>query len=100
RQHPISTLFPTRRLFRSHAELVEVRWLLDIRRIGIPFVDFAGAAGDLSPERVLLGEVTIEPAVRLGVIRGLQQRADLLLAGPDRSEEHTSELQSRENLVC
>src|SRR5690606_36478656 len=58
------------------------------------------ATGD--PERpyvVVLGGSKVSD--NLGVIGNLLTKADrLLIGGGMRSEEHTSELQSRENLVC
>src|SRR3712207_7259656 len=76
RRPPRSTLFPYTTLFRS-----------GLRRLGFPVL-----------------EVLLEPAVDGGALGG-----DALdVAGPDlleehgavRSEEHTSELQSRQYLVC
>src|SRR5690606_23108597 len=43
---------------------------------------------------------TNSPLQRLGVIVSLTALEDLNIANTPRSEEHTSELQSRENLVC
>src|SRR3712207_7503336 len=86
RRPPRSTLFPYTTLFRSEHRapgVVEVdvnalrRGLLE----GGPEVRVAVADGDVEPE--LVGQ---EPA--------------LLLGPGDRSEEHTSELQSRQYLVC
>src|SRR5690606_41838998 len=73
---PSSTLFPYTTLFRSLLDhrLLEVD--LDLRRLGE-----GGAA-----------------AAKVGLLRvALAGLAHLV---GDRSEEHTSELQSRENLVC
>src|SRR3712207_8365845 len=81
RRPPRSTLFPYTTLFRS-------RW-----------VEANGVSAHLSPrERALLAkpnaEVTLEERTELrGYIEGLWA---LLW----RSEEHTSELQSRQYLVC
>src|SRR3712207_7096256 len=75
RRPPRSTLFPYTPLFRSGA---------DARR---RLRDRAGGRGGARPA--------------LRPLRGLR-RADprALLHGPARSEEHTSELQSRQYLVC
>src|SRR5690606_39669502 len=43
--------------------------------------------------------LSVRPA-HLQRLQDLKDAGRLLLAGPHRSEEHTSELQSRENLVC
>src|SRR3989442_2651707 len=70
RRPPRSTLFPYTTLFRSLGELAR-------RRRADP-----DRVGELSPE---LGEDLVE---------------GLLRRGERRSEEHTSELQSRPHLVC
>src|SRR3712207_7889341 len=76
RRPPRSTLFPYTTLFRSVVRLQQV----DLRRqLGQPERD------------VLVGRQG--PAERLALLQ--------VLAGPvQRSEEHTSELQSRQYLVC
>src|SRR5690606_41185458 len=88
---PLPTLFPYTTLFRSHsppptmtmppvtsADLDEDRVALDPGAIGPQVLDDRRA--------LALAGLVVEPAVVLGAF--------------DRSEEHTSELQSRENLVC
>src|SRR3712207_7215609 len=78
RRPPRSTLFPYTTLFRSRDALADGD---AYGRAGEPAVE---AAADLE--------------VQLVAVAGEQhQRAGL---GPDRSEEHTSELQSRQYLVC
>src|SRR5690606_40063089 len=57
-----------------------------------------------------LGQLTANPARHPWMARAIVREADAVMIGhinfhhpppdPDRSEEHTSELQSRENLVC
>src|SRR3712207_6974739 len=90
RRPPRSTLFPYTTLFRSAARVRRVRLHLDLdehRRVDEP--------ADLDHRR---GRRVI--AERLGV------RVGRLLPAVDvghehaRSEEHTSELQSRQYLVC
>src|SRR3712207_8735507 len=79
RRPPRSTLFPYTTLFRSPAPRVDVR-------------DTTGA-GDAFSAAVawaLAGGRPLEDAVRLAVAAGSLAR----------SEEHTSELQSRQYLVC
>src|SRR3712207_8096940 len=82
RRPPRSTLFPYATLFRS---LLDPRLALEVeRRDERPVVaDGADDRDELAPRRVGL-------------------RAELLDAVDDvaRSEEHTSELQSRQYLVC
>src|SRR5256885_9472699 len=80
RRPPRSTLFPYTTLFRSHETLLEGwvgpgsgRWRGSVRR----------------------------PGRKAGVESGLRLRQNSAGShGPDRSEEHTSELQSPCNLVC
>src|SRR3712207_7547989 len=86
RRPPRSTLFPYTTLFRSHA---------------VPFV----AARFRSDPRVVVLEVDVPDAVGVAAQpfhRGAA--AEAVVAGveaqPQRSEEHTSELQSRQYLVC
>src|SRR3712207_7405261 len=78
RRPPRSTLFPYTTLFRSAG--VERRGARERRGVG----------------RVLqLGLDEVEVAEVYGHARGQQEREH-----PERSEEHTSELQSRQYLVC
>src|SRR3712207_8353094 len=83
RRPPRSTLFPYTTLFRSELACLLGGQRLDGRSelAGVPGVDLLG---DVPGERVALPGVTGE---------GLAGRAG-------RSEEHTSELQSRQYLVC
>src|SRR2546422_7111511 len=71
RRPPRSTLFPYTTLFRSH--------VLTIRSI-------SGSA------RISIAPVARSPATR--------RRLSIISATTGRSEEHTSELQSRLHLVC
>src|SRR5690606_41472082 len=88
RGHPRSTLFPYTTLFRStlHAE---------------------GQCERHAPcrRRCACDGVTSSDAKVRGMVEGLPGRGVIFTVGYeglqlDRSEEHTSELQSRENLVC
>src|SRR3712207_6953014 len=85
RRPPRSTLFPYTTLFRS-------RWLVDGAA--------AGRRGELLQQRGVRADVALgEPCRRHGEAdRLLAGRAVVLRLG--RSEEHTSELQSRQYLVC
>src|SRR5688572_32739326 len=93
RRPPRSTLFPYTTLFRSdHAEVHHHRQDR-VQRLLVPAVrrGRGGEGGaDLVPEDVA--------APRPGAIsRGRHTRRRTVL---ERSEEHTSELQSQSNLVC
>src|SRR3712207_8027644 len=80
RRPPRSTLFPYTTLFRSHA-LPRVRPRLPARsRVGLQPL------------------ILLRARVREGAGRGFRHAR--ALARDQRSEEHTSELQSRQYLVC
>src|SRR5699024_12555182 len=80
---PISTLFPYTTLFRSLGE--------DDR--DVPF-GRGVEDGRVQPRQHLLPDPTV-----IGRVGAGEDRIDSL-GGPGRSEEHTSELQSRFDLVC
>src|SRR5256885_7487241 len=81
RRPPRSTLFPYTTLFRSAQ---------DVRALLLPVR--VGGAGDLRPGSVAAGApLDVLPDRPHGVRREADQ---------ERSEEHTSELQSPCNLVC
>src|SRR5690606_41130583 len=94
------TLFPYTTLFRSGDDLAVLR------------VAGRGTGGDdLRPgvRVVRTGRGDLAAGRRPGVVvepggdenrTGIRTRAELRPHGHRRSEEHTSELQSRENLVC
>src|SRR3712207_7842668 len=83
RRPPRSTLFPYTTLFRS---------LLRGRRAGL--ADVVAADRNRVPVRHLGG------AVGEGVRDEAERRRGRVDVGAARSEEHTSELQSRQYLVC
>src|SRR5690606_40936542 len=91
---PRSTLFPYTTLFRSH--------MAEATMIAAP--EEALTPREIRLERA--ASILRWGAIANGVMVGLLMLAALLgglRAFPtlfDRSEEHTSELQSRENLVC
>src|SRR5690606_41824901 len=96
RPPPLSTLFPYTTLFRSRfaqehpAQAARVRE----RDAALPLelqLELGEARGPASTERF---RARLEPN---GIVAG---RADAPGHPEVRSEEHTSELQSRENLVC
>src|SRR3712207_4139527 len=82
RRPPRSTLFPYTTLFRSEEHHV-VKWLLS---------ELEGMAPDA--ERFEAKVTVLMENVRHHV---KEEESDLF---PERSEEHTSELQSRQYLVC
>src|SRR3712207_7672282 len=83
RRPPRSTLFPYTTLFRSPAmhgtygEDGDLMGLLEMA--GVPFVGCGVSASALAMDKIL---------------------AKLVAQSQERSEEHTSELQSRQYLVC
>src|SRR3712207_9511469 len=98
RRPPRSTLFPYTTLFRSLQHLLE-----DGQRALVVPVGH-GLVGDLLPVTAL--ELRVDDAVvalleeRRVVVGGRAVEDRDLRAGLVRSEEHTSELQSRQYLVC
>src|SRR3712207_8496743 len=76
RRPPRSTLFPYTTLFRS------VRGHVEPRRAGVARAEHRARRGP---------EVELERVALANLVEGLAE---------DRSEEHTSELQSRQYLVC
>src|SRR3712207_7942612 len=85
RRPPRSTLFPYTTLFRSQDDEQVVLVLVDLR----PLV----AREDVFVVERVEVEVLLEPGA-IGSSRALD------VDPPERSEEHTSELQSRQYLVC
>src|SRR3712207_7575156 len=81
RRPPRSTLFPYTTLFRS-------RQPGDVAREGHGHLGQRG------------GERRVELVHEDRPVLGWQREAPVLRRRPDRSEEHTSELQSRQYLVC
>src|SRR5438105_9968573 len=79
RRPPRSTLFPYTTLFRSLTD-----------------------PGDMEPSFAFIGSVTMNAVIRAMRSRfaGLSREQKSILRAIKRSEEHTSELQSRVDLVC
>src|SRR2546427_1621636 len=85
RRPPRSTLFPYTTLFRSSRRTSE------LRRVSLQtMVDSRTAQKERGPPSPRI------PSGRVGDTRGLSGPRSFL----NRSEEHTSELQSQSNLVC
>src|SRR5690606_41675277 len=93
RRPPGSTLFPYTTLFRSELVAEDVPWF-QIRREDLVEVQVAAADRGRGHPHDHIGRFLY---ARVGHLL----HAHVLDALPgERSEEHTSELQSRENLVC
>src|SRR3712207_7537198 len=91
RRPPRSTLFPYTTLFRSLAPALDPS-----------DTDPQRASADLATAAALHARILIALGDPHGARTwaGFAHAAELRLHGPDRSEEHTSELQSRQYLVC
>src|SRR3712207_8651978 len=89
RRPPRSTLFPYTTLFRS-PRLAEIIRLVEVGPEVVPLVHRRGDVGRRGVVRRGVERVDLNPF-------GDALRRDVL---PARSEEHTSELQSRQYLVC
>src|SRR5689334_24767805 len=87
RRPPRSTLFPYTTLFRSHDQVLE---------------NFQGTELKLHFERIVNGTMraSIKPQLVYLIPKTFKGTAKELLYKYDRSEEHTSELQSQFHLVC
>src|SRR5690606_41264693 len=94
---PMLTLFPYTTLFRSlRGDIVEVLWKKEnLRNMDNDLMDINQVLLDYS--KLKDGKVH---ALRKNHPNLLQYDKSSELKLTDRSEEHTSELQSRENLVC
>src|SRR3712207_8496963 len=88
RRPPRSTLFPYTTLFRSHRALVDARLVEDVD---------AGLCDDVGHGGSLPGTRSSNRWPGPGLVVRDQYDPP---PGPPRSEEHTSELQSRQYLVC
>src|SRR3712207_7658933 len=85
RRPPRSTLFPYTTLFRSQEDLLKGEWLAIVQR-----ADDMSRKTKLYEQEVILLDQTL----------ALMQKEYVTGATTLRSEEHTSELQSRQYLVC
>src|SRR3712207_7159737 len=86
RRPPRSTLFPYTTLFRSHSRVAVAQ---------TPYSSFPGSATRL--ERISGAWTDLQHIVHQGMT---QYDATFWVGANARSEEHTSELQSRQYLVC
>src|SRR3712207_8060864 len=96
RRPPRSTLFPYTTLFRSFtgAEAAR-RGLIRSADGGVLFLD---EVGDLDPQ--LQAKLLRVIQERRAMFLIVKSRGVIFLRSGTRSEEHTSELQSRQYLVC
>src|SRR3712207_9521229 len=98
RRPPRSTLFPYTTLFRSHGLAESAAERLEAG-FGLMVVVLAGHAHvDRGAEAV--GQRAEDVARHLGRIGADVARLEAAFEDAVRSEEHTSELQSRQYLVC
>src|SRR5690606_42136183 len=93
---PLSTLFPYTTLFRSGI-LPTASGLPDA---GESLVSLFTDYGATSAELINVREANKEVANTEEIASQIRRQKGIFFTGGDRSEEHTSELQSRENLVC
>src|SRR3712207_7983134 len=86
RRPPRSTLFPYTTLFRSEGVILPLALgLVPLHRL----------------QEALTGlDHAVAGAVDVGLLEGHQRDRGRIVRVRDRSEEHTSELQSRQYLVC
>src|SRR5206468_7641685 len=99
RQPPSSTLFPYTTLFRSRIKgVVHVAVFLDSVRFR-PVVAVSVKAEELAA-RKHLAVINIYPFFPVRFLVGSQFHGLKFRSIARRSEEHTSELQSRSDLVC
>src|SRR3712207_8723930 len=91
RRPPRSTLFPYTTLFRSEAGSAALRPAADPDH---------GPDGNRFFRRARPRLSGFRTARRAAQLRAFHSTAVALATAPDRSEEHTSELQSRQYLVC
>src|SRR5204862_5726759 len=86
---PISTLFPYTTLFRSAGNTAECSYTVTVNDTEKPTIS------------VPADQVTsTDPGLCTAVVQGLDPLYADNCSGALRSEEHTSELQSRRDLVC
>src|SRR3712207_9529163 len=98
RRPPRSTLFPYTTLFRS-VGAVRLAALDAVAPTGEVSLGH-GARGRDEPGQVREGVQPVEEALLRHTDRGLRVRRAGARRVAERSEEHTSELQSRQYLVC
>src|SRR3712207_9096900 len=98
RRPPRSTLFPYTTLFRSQAvgDLAQQR----VAAVGGPVVQDRALVGDGDEVPLVLRRAVAQVLQVAGDVHGADEAALVGQLVDVRSEEHTSELQSRQYLVC
>src|SRR3712207_9408145 len=98
RRPPRSTLFPYTTLFRSFSLPRNLEVVEKLRAAGVDL----GKVEAPSLPQVLVGSSVVVTGTLEGMSREVAEEAIKARGGkaPGRSEEHTSELQSRQYLVC
>src|SRR3712207_8049360 len=91
RRPPRSTLFPYTTLFRSDPQTLMADFITQV-------LGEHPATRELAEQLDAIGALARVPTARLE--RALVEHLDSCIYRLDRSEEHTSELQSRQYLVC
>src|SRR3712207_8429596 len=92
RRPPRSTLFPYTTLFRSRGQVLVPDLGTDAARAVIGG-GAAGGASSAEPSGIIVSVAKI-------TVKGVSEACIPVCAAHIRSEEHTSELQSRQYLVC
>src|SRR2546428_7586286 len=97
RRPPRSTLFPYTTLFRSLWHDVRFGARLLVKERGASFVIITTLALAIAANAIVFGiaDLVLFRPLPLG-----NEKRIITIYGADRSEEHTSELQSRSDLVC
>src|SRR3712207_8678605 len=93
---PRSTLFPYTTLFRSHLAPVESPERFPAALAGVEVAERSG----VRVERRSCEPAGEDALARVHVPAYLDYLRELSAAGEGRSEEHTTELQSRQDIVC
>src|SRR3712207_8696592 len=96
RRPPRSTLFPYTTLFRSHLPSASVAGVVGYGRIGRQAATYLRGLGFTVLAHDEYVDVPAEDGVRSASLDEVLENSDVVT----RSEEHTSELQSRQYLVC
>src|SRR3712207_9159514 len=98
RRPPRSTLFPYTTLFRSFEELAVVQDRVALALAAVLALDARAASGEHGAEGERRERGTEERRAHKSSKSVFERRGASRV--PRRSEEHTSELQSRQYLVC
>src|SRR5205085_7557669 len=94
-QPPHSTLFPYTTLFRSQLAVAKSTHDESVKKLLAVARD-----NGIEAKYIQTGRMVMRPEYSQKKFIGYQVSQDLSLTLKDRSEEHTSELQSQSNLVC